>query len=378
MSHAIVIGGGIVGLVTASVLSKKFDRVTVIDQDSMIGSDEPRTGVPHGQHLHVLLSRGFQILEDLFPGVSDELYRSGCPRVDWALDTLWENRFGSFPRYESKIKTWSMSRPFLESRIFLRVSQKKNIHFHQGVVTNLEILENRFVGVGIPKGGIEADYCVIAGGQNFSKRILKEFIQNEKEQNIRLTYRTALLEGVLKKEYKQRYYQIDPICEKYGGVLMPIEKNRYLMTLVEYGDPPRPKISFEEFKSLAEQVPNQAMADTLKHAVPVAPLSVYYKQKMHLRKFKLPLNLQIIGDTHVSLNPVFGQGMTLGLMHAAEINKQKIDPVVSKFERAAYFMGDLASRKHSSSVKSALDLYLRLCQRSKFFHYQFLKELHFL
>ena len=73
------------GLLAARTLSEFFDAVTVVDRDSLpvTASDaQARRGVPQGRHLHGLLPRGAQVLEELFSGILDELVLDGAHYMD--------------------------------------------------------------------------------------------------------------------------------------------------------------------------------------------------------------------------------------------------------------------------------------------------------
>src|SRR5882757_5325218 len=77
--RAVVLGASMGGLLATRVLADFFDTVTVVDRDVL--SDDPanRRGVPQGRHVHALLPRGAQILDELFPGFLSELEASGVP-----------------------------------------------------------------------------------------------------------------------------------------------------------------------------------------------------------------------------------------------------------------------------------------------------------
>src|ERR1700689_1970574 len=80
--RAIVLGASMGGLLAARVLADFFGTVTVIERDEL--SDDPvnRRGVPQGRHVHALLARGAHILEELFPGLLDEVVAAGAPVWD--------------------------------------------------------------------------------------------------------------------------------------------------------------------------------------------------------------------------------------------------------------------------------------------------------
>ena len=80
--HAVVLGGSIAGLLAARVLAERYRTVTVLDRDDLTRPDGGRRGVPQGAHAHVLLARGGQVLEELFPGLTRELVDQDVPYGD--------------------------------------------------------------------------------------------------------------------------------------------------------------------------------------------------------------------------------------------------------------------------------------------------------
>jgi len=80
--HAIVIGGSIAGLFAARVLSESFSRVTVLDRDDLDEAPAPRKGVPQGPQIHAILTRSYEAVKELFPGLLDELRADGASIYD--------------------------------------------------------------------------------------------------------------------------------------------------------------------------------------------------------------------------------------------------------------------------------------------------------
>ncbi|MBV9385016.1 MAG: tryptophan 7-halogenase, partial [Chroococcidiopsidaceae cyanobacterium CP_BM_ER_R8_30] len=109
-SHAIVIGGGIAGLLAARVLSDYFSQVTIVERDRLPEQPVPRRGVPQSYQLHVLLTQGYRILEQLFPGLEAELAEQGAPCIDWLGDCplLLGNNWA--PRSASDLRTRACTR----------------------------------------------------------------------------------------------------------------------------------------------------------------------------------------------------------------------------------------------------------------------------
>jgi len=75
--HAIVIGASMGGLLAARALADFYGTVTILERDSFPAEDIPRKGVPQGGHAHGLLARGRDVIEDFFPGWTDEVVASG-------------------------------------------------------------------------------------------------------------------------------------------------------------------------------------------------------------------------------------------------------------------------------------------------------------
>ncbi|CAF1207148.1 unnamed protein product [Adineta steineri] len=92
--HAIIIGAGIGGMVTAAYLSKHFQRITIIESDNVLNDallksksveildyrcrlESPtslgRSGVSQMYQLHVMEGEGYKILLELFPRLKDRL-----------------------------------------------------------------------------------------------------------------------------------------------------------------------------------------------------------------------------------------------------------------------------------------------------------------
>src|SRR6185437_15312287 len=87
--RAVVLGAGIGGLLAARVLAESFATVTVLERDALPSTADDRKGVPQGTHLHGMLARGKQILEQLFPGLTEELVASGAGTADLLRDSVW-------------------------------------------------------------------------------------------------------------------------------------------------------------------------------------------------------------------------------------------------------------------------------------------------
>ncbi|MFG2356437.1 NAD(P)-binding protein [Streptomyces sp. NPDC048521] len=105
--HAVVIGSSLAGLTAARALANFMDRVTVIERDRQPSGSGRRRGVPHARHTHSLMTAAQQGLEQLFPGIGDDLSRAGAVRVRMPEDTLLLGPGGWLPRFDSGLSMLS-------------------------------------------------------------------------------------------------------------------------------------------------------------------------------------------------------------------------------------------------------------------------------
>ena len=171
--HAVVIGGGIGGLLAARALADFFGAVTVLERDTFPHTDVPRKGVPQGRHAHGLLARGRSLIEDFFPGWTDEVVASGGARGDVSNDVYWIGRGLELKTAPSDLVGLLASRPVLEGNIRRRLLALPNVRAIeacavQGLVAKENGSEIRGVRVRIGHGAeqiVLADLVVDASGR---------------------------------------------------------------------------------------------------------------------------------------------------------------------------------------------------------------------
>ncbi len=391
--RAVVVGGGIAGLVAARVLSDHFDSVTVFEKDARIGSTSPRTGAAQGAHLHVLLQRGQEILQTLFPGIEQAL--AHCPTIDWAADTKWETARGACPRYPSEILTKSLSRPFLEGTIYSRVAQRSNVIFQKTHVEKIEL-----------RGGLaehlecvdhtrhSADLFVLAGGQHFPlQRMLASFPIEEQTlaSPIGISYRSIFFKTDTLNfgDFKQYYYQLSLPKDSLGAVICPVEDGQSIATIIEYGGTRSPKTDLDGFLELAKEVPGGKFTQILANGAPLSAVSVFHKPSMYLRRphrvSRFPENIFTLGDVFCSLNPAFAQGMTMALEQAlllqknletAKLSSRKFHRKSAQSARLPFLLSKIGSSTENGIAERYLHEFLTRCQKSVRLHKKFLNVFH--
>ncbi|MCF2146417.1 FAD-dependent monooxygenase [Desmonostoc muscorum LEGE 12446] len=335
---AIVIGGSIAGLLTAQVLTKYFDRVIIIERDRFPEQPEQRHGVPQAHHAHVLLIRGQQILEQLFPGIIAELTNSGTPTIDWAADSPWLGFSGWAPRFSSDLTSRACSRNLLEWTIRSRLAANNRIEFVQGgQVTSLLSNSNKTTITGVrvsfrnePEAEILANLVIDACGRNSqTPQWLKELGYESPQQtviNSFLGYASRWYhppEG-FERDWKVLLVGSKPPKNTRSAVLYPVEGNRWIVTLIGVSRdyPPTDEAGFFDF---AQSLRSPIIYEAIKDAQPVSPIYAYRRTENSLRHYeklsRLPEGLIIVGDAVCAFNPVYGQGMTTAALGALTLDE---------------------------------------------------------
>src|SRR5882757_99987 len=87
--HAVVVGASIAGLCAARVLSEFYGRVTVFERDDLPNTPANRATVPQDRHLHLLMARGANEFESLFPGLLKDMVVAGVPMLENRPDCIY-------------------------------------------------------------------------------------------------------------------------------------------------------------------------------------------------------------------------------------------------------------------------------------------------
>lgn len=344
-SHALVIGGSMAGLLASRVLAARFERVTIVERDRFPGGAAPRKGVPQASHQHIMLRRGTDILERLFPGIRGELVAAGAPLVDMANDAAWLTPFGWGVRFPSELIMLTCSRDLLEWGVRRRVAALPKVRFLESAeVTGLlppSNGSNRVEGVKIRFRGerngerseeksLHADLVVDASGRSSrAPRWLKALGYEPPQESVidahlGYTSRIYRIPKGFEPGWKGAYVQLAPPEHTRGGALLPIEGARWLVTLAGTGGdyPPTDERGFLGF---AHSLRTSILYDAVKDAEPLSEISGYRATENRIRCYeklsRQPHNFMVAGDAVCTFNPVYGQGMTIAAMGAEALEE---------------------------------------------------------
>jgi len=162
------------GLIAARVLADHYGHVTILERDVLPPGPEPRRGVPHGRHSHVLLARRREVLEHVFPGFTDELMEAGAVLADSLADLIAHIDGVYLANGRSDLRSVRLSRPMLETHIRQRLLAHARVSIRErALVQNLVADGDRVIGVRLaaPFPGelttqLAADLVVDASGRH--------------------------------------------------------------------------------------------------------------------------------------------------------------------------------------------------------------------
>lgn len=339
-TSAIVIGGSIAGLLSARVLSNYYDTVTIIERDTLPTEAEYRNGTPQAHHLHALLAKGQELLNNLFPNIEQDFEDQGASFMRWGLDTGTRLTTGWIDRYDVGISSHVLSRVTLEWIIRQRVDAIPNVTFMTRQQVNyLLATDNQSTVTGVnvtsrddkTEQNLYADLVVDASGRGSKAPTwLQDLGYDAPQETIVNSY----------LGYATRWYQIpDDVTYSWvtiliqtipkqglnrGGGMFVVEGNRLVATVTGANKDYPPTDDPENFLAFAKSLASPIMYDIIKDLTPISPIYGYRRTENQLRHYeklkRLPDGFIVIGDAVCGFNPVYGQGMTAAAIEATELD----------------------------------------------------------
>lgn len=363
-SRAIIVGAGIGGLAAAAALSPHVKDVLVIDRDTLPDEIAPRLGVGQGAHTHQLLKAGELALDRLLPGIANDFVAAGAVQMAVGQDVKVFDFGGWMDDCDVGFSVTSLSRPAYEGVLRRRVSALGNVRFQgETPVRRFIVTDGRCTGVELEDGTtLNADILVDSTG--LSAPLLRQLQEDghaefpTEEIRINVAYTTGRFRQPEKwRGEKLGFFILPSPPDTHFGLMLPIEDDQWILSLGARGGaaPPRDPQAFKEYgKGLVEP----HVYDRIKDAEVVGDLRTFRKPTAARHRIweasKWPERLLPIGDAMSSVNPTYGQGMTVAACEADALEAllAKQTPLDDLAKAYLAIAGEISGRAWSLSTNS--------------------------
>jgi 2-polyprenyl-6-methoxyphenol hydroxylase-like FAD-dependent oxidoreductase len=355
--HAVVIGAGMAGLLAAHVLTRHFRRVTLVERDRFPEQPGYRKGVPQSRHTHLLLGLGLSSLERLLPGIRTELVADGAVPLELPGDARWLTPAGWCERFDTGMSFVSASRDLIEWVVRRRVLDEPRLR----LMTAIEATGLLPTPDGRGIGGVRL--CSRSDGTAFP--LIADLVLDASGRGSRAPEWLTGLGWPAVEEisaptgvgYASRFYanpcdpaqdwkfmllQTQPPVHTRSGMLLPVDGNRWMVSLVGVGGdhPPTDDAAFLEF---ARTLRSPVLYEAIRDAEPLTPVHSFRVPDSRRRRYdKLrpwPAGFALVGDAVCSLNPMYAQGMSIAAATALaldeELRRHGSTPLGHRFQRRA-------------------------------------------
>ncbi|CAI7977078.1 FAD-dependent oxidoreductase [Frankia sp. Hr75.2] len=359
--HAVVLGASVAGLLAARVLAEHVGQVTVIDRDDVTPTAAAghRGGAAQGRHLHALMERGRQILDELYPDFTAKIAADGVPTAETLVGTRWYFDGARVTPVPTGLTSVLASRPALEAALRAATLGHDRIRLLPGlravglVRGSGSTRAAGVVGVRVeppagdaPARTVEADLVVDATGRGSrASEWLADLgfdIPREETVGVDLAYASRTYRRWPTDLGGDLGVIISTLPGRRGGGAVAQEGDRWIVTLAGMlGD--HPPVDAPGYERFAASLPAPDIHRLIQDAEPLDdPVRYRFRASRRLRYDLLhtpAAGFVAIGDALCTLNPLYAQGMTVAAQQALELRaclrSGSLDDLAARYFTAA-------------------------------------------
>ncbi len=334
LDTVVVIGGSVAGLLAAAAVAPHAARVVVLDRDPLPAGPAGRPSTPQARHSHGLLASGRASIERLLPGFTDRVVADGgIGSGDLGRSGRWWIGGGLIVDCDLGVRGLSASRPEFEHVVRELVRDRPTVEISGGTdVLGLRGDAARVTGVHVrgPDGrdrAITADLVVDASGRagRAARWLPRIGARPPVEDRIAVGVRYATVHVVARTDdLAGRSFLVaaaTPAVPR-GGVALRQEDGSWTITLFSYLDEPVP-VDPDGLEAFARSLVTPDLATLLTGRTLRHPAWAYRFPDCRRRRFPAPpAGYVAIGDAVCSVDPTFGQGMSVAALQAVALRTE--------------------------------------------------------
>jgi 2-polyprenyl-6-methoxyphenol hydroxylase-like FAD-dependent oxidoreductase len=279
-----------------------------------------------------MMAAGQQQLERLFPGFDADLAAEDTVTGDISCDAAILLPAGWAPRFETGTVVRGASRRLIEAVMRRRLAAWVNVNWiAPATVTDLIAgPRGEIVGVRTAFGEntetVEADLVVDASGRSSRMPAWLEELGYRRPDEVVVDSSVVYASRRFRRpvpgpDWTALMIGADPASNPRYGVVYPEEGGRWVVALAGAAgvEPPTDELGFLEF---AQKLRSPVLYRAIAKAEALGPVIGFRNTGNRLRRYeatRLPANLLVLGDAAMTLNPIYGQGMTMAILGCLEL-----------------------------------------------------------